>query len=106
MSDLPPAGIRQSNDMIERIVEEIADEMAVPRTVIQLVDGFGVGVRGVYLLKMTVNETTVATLIHEVQSADGTESVEEKLLRNRIRHEMCRILIFLHCKHPGAFAEP
>jgi len=81
--------------MIEELVHEIAGEMSVPLTTIQLVDGHRLGLRGSYLLKMTVNDTIASTLIHQEKLADTVGGLDSERTRYEIRNAMSRLQILL-----------
>jgi hypothetical protein len=98
MTDLracEPHSFQEGTTMIKKLVHEIADEMSVPLTTINLVDGHRLGIKGSYLLKMTINDTIASTLIHQEKLADPLGELDSDRTRYEIRNAMCRLQILL-----------
>ena len=81
--------------MIEKLVNEIAAEMAVPLSAIQLVDGCRLGFKGSYLLKMTRNDTVASTILHQEKIAGLNTEPRCERTRHEIRNAMSRLQILL-----------
>ena len=77
--------------MIEKLVYEIAADMSVPLSSIQLIDGCRLGIKGSYLLKMTVNDKVASTMIHQGHITNWTGSPDCERIGFEIRNAMCRL---------------
>ncbi len=84
--------------MIEKLVNEIAAEMSVPLSAIQLVDGRKLGFNGSYLLKMTINGTVASTTLHREKMPDSNVDTVDtccERTRHEIRNALCRLQVLL-----------
>lgn len=81
--------------MIEQLINEIAAEMSVPLSAIQLIDGRRLGFKGSYLLKMTVNDTVASTILHKEKLTDSSQELASERTRYEVRNAMCRLQTLL-----------
>ncbi len=81
--------------MIDKLVNEIAAEMSVPLSAIQLIDGRKLGFNGSYLLKMTINGTVASTTLHREKMPDSNVNACCERTRHEIRNALCRLQILL-----------
>lgn len=86
---------RDGQAMIEKLVNEIAAEMLIPLSAIQLIDGCRLGIKGSCLLKIIVNDTVASTLLHQAKMSDSDVGTYCERTRHEIRNAMCRLQILL-----------
>ena len=81
--------------MIEKLVNEIAAEMSVPLSAIQLINGHRLGIKGLYFLKMTANDRVASTILHQKILTDAPGGADVERSGHEIRNAMCRLQILL-----------
>jgi len=81
--------------MIKNLVSEIAVELSVPLTAIQLIDGRKLGFKGSYLLKMTVNDAVASTILHREKLTEASGGPASERTRHEIRNAISRLQTLL-----------
>lgn len=81
--------------MIEKLVNEIAVEMSVPLSAIQVIDGRRLGFKGSYLLKMDVNDTVASTILHKDKLMVSSLGPVCEKTRLEIQTALCRLKTLL-----------
>ena len=90
--------------MIKKLVSEIAAEMSVPLSAIQLIDGRRLGINGSYFLKMTVNSAIASTILHQHHLMEMSGGAASERAGHEIRNALCRLQTLLE-KQPARLRE-
>ncbi|HEY4744679.1 MAG TPA: hypothetical protein VIH45_08490 [Desulfuromonadaceae bacterium] len=81
--------------MIDELVHEIAAEMSVPLSTIQLIDGRRLGFKDSYLLKMTLNNTVASTILHQEKPSEANREEGYDRIRHEIRNALSKLQTLL-----------
>ena len=70
---------------LSKLINEVASEMGMPLTKVQIVDGRRLGCRDAHLVKIASNGNIISTIIHENDLSEDNSPARFEKTKNKIR---------------------